>query len=166
MSRHSEFFLNARSSVVQLELLEISHPAFTRAYRIVRNAIAGVTVTLEDSTSATFDYYPLRISPMAAKDDLDAGFSIQLGDLGQVLPVELDAVAEADGFATKPIVKYRVYRSDDLTAPILGPLVLEVVTFSFTREVSSFEARAPRFNLNRTGELYRVERFPMLRSTL
>lgn len=164
MSRYSEYFLNSQSNVVKLELLEISHSKFTQTYRCVRNAVNGVTVTLEDDTEAEFLYYPLKITPIGNKDDLDQSLRVDLGDLGEILPQELDAVSSALGFKEKPVVKYRVYRSDELDeGPIMGPWVLEVTTFSFDREASSFEARAPSLNINRTGELYSVARFPMLR---
>lgn len=166
MTTYSEFFLNSKSSVVQLELLEISHPNFTKTYRIVRNAVEGVTVTLEDASIQTFDYYPLRITGTETRENLDFSLQIDLGDLGEVLPPELDAVSSASGFETKPIVKYRTYRSDDLTAPLFGPLVLEVKSFSFNREGSTFEAKAPSLNVNKTGELYKIDRFPMLRGFL
>lgn len=166
MSDYSEFFLNSVSSIVQLELLEISHPNFTQTYRIVRNSRTAVTVTLETSASAVFSYYPLRITSIGARTDLDAGFQIDVGDLGEVLPQELDAVAAANGWNTKPTVKYRTYRSDDLTAPLFGPLTLEVTTFTFTKDGASFEARAPSLNMNRTGEVYDLTRFPTLRGFL
>ncbi len=166
MSLYSEFFLNSRSSVVQLELIEISHSKFTKTYRVVRNAMQGVTVTLETGIAASFDYYPLRIASNGSKDDLDQSFNITLGDLGEVLPVELDSVASQDGFSEKPRVVYRTYRSDDLTRPLFGPIVLEVDSFAFNREGSTFTAKAPSLNINKTGELYRLERFPMLRGFL
>ena len=166
MSAYSEFFLNSPSSVVQLELLEISHPDFTQTYRVVRNAVEGTTVTLEDDSSATFSYYPLRITPVGIRDNLDFGLRVDLGDLGQVLPDEIDAVTDADGFGEKPTVIYRTYRSDDLTAPLFGPLTLKVTSFSFTREGSTFEAQAPSISVSSTGELYKLDRFPMLRGFL
>lgn len=163
---YAEFFLNSRSSVVQLELMEISHPNFTKVYRVVRNAVKGITVTLETSASATFDYYPMRIENNGSKDDLDQSLTITLGDLGEVLPKELDSVASADGFSVKPVVTYRTYRSDDLTSPLFGPVILEVESFAFNREGSTFTAKAPSLNINKTGELYKLERFPMLRGFL
>ncbi len=274
MSNYTEFFLASKSSVVQLELLEISHSKFTKTYRIVRNAVNGVTVDLQDyginlfnpndpdftpdfyvhpngnlaanpTYSATgyiplvagktytrsyasfycyydenlnpvgndptvgtltftvpagakfgrfsiadaalatfqinegdtletyrafgiadFTYYPLRIVGVGARDNLDFGLKIDLGDLGEVLPTELDAVSSESGYEEKPVVKYRTYRSDDLTAPLFGPLVLEVRSFSFNREGSTFEAKAPALNVNKTGELYKIDRFPMLRGFL
>lgn len=163
---YAEFFLKSRASVVQLELLEVSHPAFTQVYRIVRNAAAGVTVTLEDDTEEDFLYYPCRVTSLGNRMDLDYAFRIDLGDLGEVLPLELDAVAEADAFDVKPSVVYRTYRSDDLSQPLFGPLELEVPSFSFKAEGASFVARAPRLNETTTGELYKIDRFPMLRGFL
>lgn len=166
MTIYAEFFLKSKSSVVQLETLEISHPNFTKVYRIVRNAVEGVTLTLENDTQATFDYYPLQIENAGVRDDLDQAIKINLGDLGEVLPKELDEVSSNDGFGTKPIVIYRTYRSDDLSRPLFGPVTLEVSSFAFNREGSTFEAKAPSLNINKTGELYKLDRFPMLRGFL
>lgn len=162
MSKYTEFFLNSKASIVQFETLEISHPDFTNTYFIVRNNTDGLTVTLEDDTEQTFDYYPLRVTPAGSREDLDFAIQVDLGDLGEVLPNEFDAVASANSYDIKPTVKYRLYSSDDLTAPMLGPHLLEVTSFSFTKEGASFEAKAPSLNVNRTGELYRIDRFPML----
>jgi hypothetical protein len=178
MSLYSEYFLNSRANVVQLELLEISHPNFTKIYRIVRNATDGVIVKLEDGTRQVFDYYPLKIQPSKTSDDLDCVFKIDLGDLGQILPQELDTVALATnaayaskstvptGFSIKPVVKYRTYRSDDLSKPLFGPLILEIKNLSFGKAGVSFEAKAPSLNVSKTGELYKIDRFPMLRGFL
>jgi len=97
---------------------------------------------------------------------LDQSFTFTLGDLGELLPKELDAVASANGFSEKPRVVYRTYRSDDLTKPLFGPILLEVESFAFNREGASFTAKAPSLNINKTGEVYRLERFPMLRGFL
>jgi hypothetical protein len=166
MTTYAEFFLNSKSSVVQLETLEISHPNFTKTYRIVRNAVEGVFATLETGAIAKFDYYPLQIENGGVRDDLDQSLKINLGDLGEVLPNELDEISSANGFGIKPTVVYRTYRSDDLSRPLFGPVLLEVSSFAFNREGSSFEAKAPSLNVNKTGELYKIDRFPMLRGFL
>lgn len=166
MSEYTEYFLNSKSSIVQLELIEIKHPNFTQDYRIVRNATAGVTVTLETGVIASFDYYPAKIKGLGTRENLDFGLSMELGDLGEILPKELDEISLYDNFQTKPVVVYRTYRSDDLTKPLFGPLVLEVTTFNFKKEGASFEAKAPSLNVSTTGELYTFARFPMLRGFL
>lgn len=165
-SVYIEFFLNNSGGIIQFELLEISHPNFTKTYYTVRNATDGLTVTHENGDVIEYWYYPLKITSLGARGDLDQGFQISLGDLGEVLPTEVDAINSANGFNIKPTVKYRTYRSDNLLAPLFGPLIFEVQTFSFTREASTFEAKAPRLNINSTGELYKIDRFPTLRALL
>lgn len=163
MSNYTQFFLNSTSNVVQLETLEISHPSFSKTYYIVRNAIAGITATLEDgTTTVTFDYYPLQIKQTGASDDLDQQLQIDLGDLGETIPQEIDNCFNASTMITKPIVKYRVYRSDDLTQPLDGPFAYEITTVAQKQEGASFAAEAPRLNSSRTGETYTLYRFPML----
>lgn len=166
MSDYTEFFLNCPSRIVQLECLEISHGSFTQTYYAVRNATQGVTVTHEDASVHAYTYYPLRLSLSGPRDDLDHVLRVELGDLGELVPTEIDAVENADTFDELPIVKYRTYRSDDLTAPLYGPLVLELKSFVFTRQGAVFEAKAPSLNVNRTGEIYSLPRFPMLRGLL
>lgn len=163
LARYAAFFLNAGSHVVELETLEISHPNFTKTYYIVRNAIDGITVKLETAVYQEFEYYPLRITPIGSGDDLDQVLKVQLGDLGELLPNELKAIFAADGFGVKPTVKYRTYRSDDLDAPLYGPVALEVNNIAFNKQGAVFEATAPRLNTTATGELYTTNRFPMLR---
>ena len=163
-TNYHEFFLGSRSSVVQLETLQISHSAFSKQYNLVRNAQNGLTAFLENGDEVDFEYRPIKVEGLGSRDNLDFGLSIQLGDLGEVLPVEMDAVkASETGFAEKPAVVYRSYRSDDLSRPLYGPVVLEVRTFSFTEEGAAFEANAPSLNTLATGELYNFDRFPMLR---
>ena len=96
---------------------------------------------------------------------LDQSFTISLGDLGEILPAELDAVATADGFDEKPVLIYRTYRSDVLTAPLFV-ITLEVESFTFNEQGAVFEAKAPSLNINKTGETYTFARFPMLRGFL
>ena len=71
MGTYSDYFLNSRASVVQLELVELTHPNFTQPYRIVRNAADGITVDLSPSELAVpFTYYPARVEQLGARDDL------------------------------------------------------------------------------------------------
>jgi hypothetical protein len=172
MSDLADYFLASRRDVAGLELLELTHPNFTQPYRIVRNPVDpadpnGVTVTLSGTEpDVRFQYYPAQFRGKGARDDLEYQININLGDLGEILPQEMDAVTEAGGLLIKPRVRYFVFRSDDLTAPILGPVNLEAPTINFDGTVSSIDARAPALNTTKTGERYTVERFPMLRGFL
>ena len=159
-----EFFLNSKSSIVQFETIEISHTNFSQIFRIVRNNADGLTANLETGEEVVFDYYPMQITENETKDDLDYTLSIDFGDLGEVLPTELDLVASSDGFFTKPELLYRTFRSDDLTAPMFGPIDLDIMSFAFNETSVTIEAAAPRINLHKTGEKYTIDRFPGLRA--
>lgn len=161
--RYTTFFLNSGSHVARLDLIEISHPSFSKIYRIVRNAINGITVRHENGVEYAYEYVPLKITPTASKDDLDQVINIDFGDLGTALPKELDAVNAAGTFETKPVLMYREYRSDDLTYPMYGPVKYEINVVPFKKEGAAFQASAPRLNQNATGEIYSTDRFPMLR---
>lgn len=166
MSEYTSYFLNSKSSVVQLELIEISHPNFSKTYRIVRNATKGIRVKLEDGLYYDFEYAPLRISLSNEKSDLEQVIKIDVGDLGEILPIELDRIKANSAFSIKPTVKYRTFRSDDLDNVMYGPLVLEIKSISFNSDGASFDAKAPSLNISKTGEIYSINRFPMLRGLL
>ena len=120
-------------------------------------------VTLEDLSVVTFDYYPMKITPKVTNDDLDYKIDIQFGDLGEIIPDELDRIANDNAFDVKPTVIYRAYSSHAVDAPILGPINLEIDSFVFNKDGVSFEAKAPNVNISATGENYSLSRFPMLR---
>lgn len=164
---YKAFFLNSQSTVQQLETLEISHPNFSKIYWVVRNSALGITAYLEDGvTNQVFVYYPLQIKGLVSDGTLDQSLEIQLGDLGDTLPKEIDNIAAAGGFLVKPTVIYRTYRSDDLSAPMFGPITLNVKTLTHTYEGAAFDASAPTVNQTRTGKIYTLDGFPMLRAFL
>lgn len=164
--RYIEFFLNSKRDIVQVETFEISHPSFSDVFYLVRNAIKGFTAQLETSELVTFEYVPMQISASGIKDDMDEKIELTIGDVGEILPQQIDLMSQDDSFDVMPSLVYRVYRSDDITSPMLGPVRLEITEITFKKEGSLIVARAPRFNVNKTGERYTIERFPMLRSCL
>lgn len=157
MTDYISFFLDSGPDVYRIETLEISHPDFSQTYRVQHADPQGVTLG-----GQAHQYVPMRIAPRTASNDLSAGLSITFGDLGTILPLEMDRVAAASGLETKPTVNYSVFRSDDLTAPMYGPDTFELSTISFERDGASFDAQARSLDLNRTGERYNTTRFPML----
>lgn len=167
MSALSDYLLNSAPYVVQLQLLEFTHPNFSTTYRVVRNAIGGASFTHEGGGGPfVYTYYPLLIKAVGSGDDLDQSIEITFGDLGQVLPAELDRIAAANAFTTKPVVNYREYRSDDLTAPVYGPLSFRIDSMGFTKEGAAMKAKAASFNVGRVGDYFSIEKFPMLLGSL
>lgn len=163
--RLADFYLTAPRSVRRLELLELSHPNFTQTYRLVRNARRGVTATVDGAPRA-FAWYPLNVVQDSSSDDLGQGLTMDFGDLGEVLPKEMDAVAAANGMDVRPKLRYWQFRSDDMAAALLGPFEYEVRSISFNYEGSTVKAAAPELAKSATGEAYTLERFPMLRGVL
>lgn len=166
MSDITEFYLGSKSSVVYIETLEISHPNFSQTYWLVRNIVGGIDLVLETTATQTFDYYPCLIRRLKQSNNLDQGFDISIGDVGDILNNEINAVIAADGFAIKPIVRYRAWRSDVPGMPLYGPTELEIRKVATTFNASTFQAVAPKLNISSTGELYTINRFPMLRGAV
>ncbi|MDR2893564.1 MAG: DUF1833 domain-containing protein [Deltaproteobacteria bacterium] len=164
--KYIKYFLNAQAGVIRVECLEISHSAFSRVYRVERNIVGGVTVCHEDGQKAHYEYYPLQIENLGARNDLDCGLLVNLGDLGSLVAPELEAVLACDAILEKPLLTYRSYRSDDYATVMDGPRRLEIRQISYNSEGCSFEAKAQSLNINSTGELYTLDRFPSLRGFL
>lgn len=166
MSAYTEFFLDCFSRVVQIDCIEISHSVFG-PYFFTRNATDGVTVTHEDAAVNIYEYIPMKLSLSGPKEDLDHILNIQLGDAGlSGMYYDLDAVVTAGLLNELPVVKYRTYRSDDLTQPLYGPIELVVKRILPVAEGFLIEAKAPSLNVNKTGERYTLSRFPMLEGLL
>jgi hypothetical protein len=105
---------------------------------------------------------PMKIRRLGSNTDLDQDIEVTLGDLGQVIPSEIQLITDANTFQVKPLLKYRTYRSDDPAAPLFGPVSLRIDAIAMTKEGTTFLAKAASFNVARTGETYHVLRFPML----
>lgn len=165
MSETSELILASKPSVVRLDTLEISHPNFTQTYRLVNTVLPGQASI--EAMSETWSYCPMSVLPIASTDDMVQALTVTLGDVGEIIAAEIEAVWDANGLNTRPTLTYRAFRSDDLDAPIAGSeRVLEIASVTTTREGASFEARAPELNQSRTGKLYTDDEFPMLRGFL
>ncbi len=165
MSVYSNYFLNTSPAIVELDCIEISHPNFSTTYRLVRNAVAGVSVTHEGPAGPfDYEYYPMQLKPLGSQTDLDQGIQITLGDVGQLIKAEIAAVNAANGRRERPVLKYRTYQSDDLAVPLFGPAIMEVRSITSNKEGSLLECQAPYLNITRTGKIYTVKDFSMLRA--
>lgn len=166
---YAEFFLASPPNITQLECVEIFHTNFSQVFRLNRNSLVPITVT---QTAGFFTgdfeyiYCPMTVSPLSSSTDLDQTIKITFGDLGEILPAELDLVSAAGGFFRKPIMTYRTYRDDDLTQELFGPIILEIQSISFNQDGATLDCKPPVANRARSGEVYTVDRFPMLEGTL
>jgi hypothetical protein len=109
----------------------------------------------------------MRCKKGGTSTNLEQSLEVEFGDLGSIIPTEIDAIRAGDGFSEYPVVKYRAYRSDDLDTVMDGTAIyLEIREFDFTRTGAVFVAKAPSLNISKTGELFKIARFPMLRGLL
>lgn len=166
MSLLSAFFFATSPAIAQLQLLEIAHPAFSATYHFTRSILAGVVVTHEGGVGPfVYTYMPMSIKPVGSGNDMDQQIEVSIGDVGTVLPAELDSVANANKMTIKPTITYREYKSDDLTLPLYGPFVFQIDRISFNRSGATTTAKAAAFNKGRVGLYYTLSLFPMLKGT-
>lgn len=164
---YAQFFLASPPDIVELECLELFHTNFTQEFRICRNCDINSTIQVTQTAGfftgdRVYTYYPVSVDRANSTTDLDQNITLTFGDLGTLLPAQMDSVSAEAGFNKKPILVYRTYRSDDLTQELFGPLTLEVRSISFNRSGCVIEAKAPLANKSRSGEIYTRNRFPML----
>ena len=165
--KYVDFFFGAAPSTSEVQTIEISQPSFSQIWRLQSHYREGLTVRLETGEEATFIYVPMRLKPLEERADLDFGLTVILGDLGEILPDEIQrARAEGTLRTNPPLVKYRAYRSDNLASPMFGPVSLQAKQIARSEEGAKFNATAPQANVNKTGILYRSDVYPMLQGFL
>lgn len=158
-----DFYLKGNPNDVLLQLIEVTHPAFSKVYRYVKNAVDGVTVKHEDGIDYWYEYSPLSIKKSKSSDDLDQSLEIAVGDLGLEFPLEIDRLRASEYSQTKPSLHYREYLMSDLTKPMLSILNLDVTDYQPQQSGASFTCQAKRLNLSKTGEVYTLDKFPTMR---
>jgi len=158
-----EFFFGAGQDVPQLETLEIRQVSFSQVWYLQSHYREGFWARLETGEQAFFIYAPMAMRALAERGNLDFGLAVTLGDLGEILPDEIQRAREAGTWrSSPPRVTYRSYRGDDLERPMFGPIVLQAREITRNDDGAQFNATAPELNVSKTGELYRIDRFPML----
>lgn len=179
MSVYSQYYYNTPPSVGEVECIEIQHFRFNpTVFRLVSNYSLmelstndafgnkkmGAIVTHEGGAGPfEYEFVRMSINRLGSGNDLDQALSITLGDVGTILPQQLERVMSFNAMQAKPIVRYRSYTSIDFSTPLTTvPLVLEIKRVAFNKEGCSFEAIAPYLNATRTGIIYDKVRFPTM----
>lgn len=162
-----DFFFGAPLSTAELLTLQISQPDFSKVWYFQVHFREGFWAGLESGEQVFFEYVPFALKLLEDRGNLDFGMTVTLGDLGEILPDEIQRAREAGSLRTSPPrVVYRSYRSDDMDRPMFGPVVLQARTITRSPEGSQFDATAPQVNVSKTGRVYRSDEFPMLRGFL
>ena len=163
MSDYTSFFLNAKGGLINLECIEISHSSFAQPFRYVRNDTSGITVTHEDDLDYFYEYQLFGVERSNVTNDIDQVMSITFADSDDALLQAMQNITTNE----RPAFKYRSYRDDDLTAPMVVIQTLEIASMSKdAKGFVTFEAKAPELNSVKTGDTYTFDRFPLLRGAL
>ena len=158
------YWLSGNPDDVRLQCVEISHPAWSKVYRIVQNHADGITVTHEGGFTYPYEYVPLTIQKGNNSDDLDQEITIGVGDLGEDFPLEIDRIRASTLYShVRPMLNYREYNLSDLTQPQVTILGLEATDYEPKIEGAVFICRAKQMNLTKTGETYNLDDYPTLR---
>ena len=168
MPDYTSFFLDSSSGVVPLECVEISHPDFEQPFRYVKNDVNGVTVKHAVSgPNVEYVYQPMSIQRSTVTNALDQKLALTIGDVDDELIEAVISARLGENWNQRPQVKWRLYRDDDLSSPMVELQTLEVASLSKDGTGNcTFDAKAPELNSVKTGETYSLERFPLLRGMI
>lgn len=158
-----DYFFAAPRGAAQLQTVVISQPDFSQVWSLQSCYRDGFWARLETGEQMFFQYVPMLLKPLEDRGTLDFGMSITVGDLGEILPDEIQRARAAGTLRTSPpTVVYRSYRSDNLDRPMLGPITLRAQPITRSREGAQFDATAPQVNISKSGMLYRPDLFQTL----
>lgn len=165
MASNSEInhWLQGSSKQIRIECVEIIHPSFTKPYRFTRNAMSGVRAKDESGVWRDYEYLPLSITASRAASDLEQGFTIAIGDVGEIMSIEIDRLRNGQYPHLLPVVNYRAYLSDDLTTPSFSVLGLEVKDNQPNKHGAVFVCKARELNKSATGIVYTLVNNPGLK---
>ncbi|ENU24177.1 hypothetical protein F993_01493 [Acinetobacter proteolyticus] len=159
MADYTSFYLNASSGVVPLECIEISHPSFSKVFRYVKNDSNGIV-----AEGQNYVYQPMSIKRNDVSNDLEQKLSLTIADMDDELALAVLAIRESIYSTVKPECKFKLFRDDDLTAPMTQLQTLEIPTISKDSSgLVTFDAQAPQLNSVKTGQTYSIEDYPLLR---
>jgi len=157
------FFASSPQTKYPIEVLEISHSAMTKTYYLWREPYVG-TVTTEDGVR-TVQPRNFEAERAGSDENLDQVYKIKLDttDVSDEFNEQLDRIPLNTTERIRVVL--REYLSDDLT-DMQTRAVLQAENVAHQLGAATITAVSPRFNLNRTGEIYAPRDVPMLRNFL
>ena len=97
-------------------------------------------------------------------NDLDQKLQVTLVDMEDELMDAIKNIRNSAYPRVKPKIDFKIYRDDDLSAPMVEMQTLEAPTISKdSTGLVTFDAQAPELNSVKTGKLYTFEDYPLLK---
>ncbi|OOW08596.1 DUF1833 family protein [Acinetobacter sp. MF4640] len=156
MGDYTSFFLNNHGGAVVLECLEITHPSFNEPARFIKNDTDGVI-----AEGQSYEYQPMSIKRNNVSNDLEQQLSITLADMEDHFFKQVINTMDSN---TRPSVVFKLFSDQDLEMPLMTMQKLEIASLSKdSAGLATFDAQAPELNSVKTGRIYTLEDFPLLR---
>lgn len=156
MDDYTSFFLNNHGGAVVLECLEITHPSFNEPARFIKNDTDGVI-----AEGQSYEYQPMSIKRNNVSNDLEQQLSITLADMEDHFFKQVINTMDSN---TRPSVVFKLFSDQDLVTPLMTMQKLEIASLSKdSAGLATFDAQAPELNSVKTGRIYTLEDFPLLR---
>ena len=156
MGDYTSFFLNNHGGAVILECLEITHSTFTEPARFVKNDTDGVI-----AEGQSYEYQPMSIKRNNVSNDLEQQLSITLADMEDHFFKQVINTMDSN---MRPSVVFKLFSDQDLETPLMTMQKLEIASLSKdSAGLATFDAQAPELNSVKTGRIYTLEDFPLLR---
>ena len=157
------YWLVGKHDDVRLECIEITHPSFSRNYRFVRNHSDGVRVRHENATWYDYTFLPISIEAGESGDNLQQSFTIGIGDVGEIMPYEIQRLRNGRYPTQRPVLNYRVYLISDLSKPLSSVRGLEITDIQRKKTGAVLKCQAKQTNKTGTGVRYTLSDYPTLR---
>ena len=151
---------------VLLECIEISHPAFSQTYRYVRNHAKGLDVTHEDGTVTHYDYAPIKLQRGQSNEKLSQTITLTIGDLGLIIPKEVDRLYDSPYELEYPLLVCRRYLLSNLQVPFERRKVLKITENNPQKFGAVLKAMQRALNISKSGRTFNLDKWAALRGFL
>lgn len=163
-SDYQQFVMNSQSDSVELDLIEISSPHFSKVYRYVNNAGLGVDLTLNGEV-VHFEYMPFVVRESDKKFNLDSELSLALPGGSEDMSREVERLIRSGAInnpSKRPIFKRWFFSSKNLTQPALTHPELEVFGCQRDHQKSVIQCGSSNMKSEGIGMFATIDQFPML----
>jgi len=162
-------------SWIAVGALMISHSAFADVY-CVTDLYDGFTKNDHNGVSRDWLFVPMSFDIPAVTADIDCEFKLSVSDLNKdgtqigtteaVLNI-LDQIPEdSTELPQLTVLSYISYPDGTFSEYCDGPYIFDVTDVTFTEQGAAITAKSPDAIYASCGEIYTVERFPMLKQFL
>jgi len=123
-----DYFENVNAELIEIDTLEIKHPALSKTYRICRDT-ENNRFRLENDSIVTFTAVNFSVKPIRLDERIEAALDFQIDIVNFELVSELDKIFGK--FQTDNLtIVYRTYIKGKLDSPLIAPNYFELKGFN------------------------------------